>query len=238
MQACIKRNLLMLYRLFPYSFALGVLFCLGLLMSLASPAYADQNENEDDLPKQYGGFMGHLYLGSGRAKFSLPGPLAIEDDVIIESASTAFGYDLGYAFNPNWIAYFGGQFYGSQPTESPSAFSGRYRNSKTQLIELIFEVGASYYFLPQNYYVSLTGQRITWIASVISDGGYYDGSMEYRGRGIKLALGKEWWFAKQANLGLNFSYRYAKIEEAIPTGAKLDGRYNYYGLELRLGYDL
>jgi hypothetical protein len=71
-------------------------------------------------------------------------------------------------------------------------------------------VGASYYFMPENIYLSMSFKY--------SGGGISKSSVD-NGYGLQVSLGKEWWVSKNWGLGLalNISYDYfSKTDPGYP----------------------
>jgi hypothetical protein len=87
-------------------------------------------------------------------------------------------------------------------------------------------LGATYYFMPRNYFVSgSVGFGRAEISNVFTDSGYF--SDDY-GLSFRLKAGKEWWVSKNWGLGVSGGYAHTDVKEKIgpPLPAGLKGRFS------------
>ncbi len=146
-------------------------------------------------PERHTGFYLHFDAGLG---YQHSGTSAADGDLSTAGAAGSFGFAFGGAIAENLIlsAYLWDTF-----TVAPVK-SGSRVVSTSDITSSLVGVGPSltYYFMPQNVFVSVTPSVTTL---VLSDYGYYGYASETdTGFGGRVALGKEWWTGPRWGIGL------------------------------------
>ena len=114
------------------------------------------------------------------------------------SSARIFALSIGWSLNRNWILHYNAEGLSASDIEKLEGGSSGYSISSRA-------IGASYYFLSQNVYIS-PELRFSSDAELDIDDEDGDVRLLYSGNGFGFTIGKEWWASANWGLGLAISY--------------------------------
>jgi hypothetical protein len=160
----------------------------------ASAAVARDDENRTGF-HTHDGFYLRLQLGIGYNQAETVGG----DDIAIKGAAGGFNFELGYAIVENFILF--GRLGGTSVTSPDIELGGVTVEGTDDDVSSNFSglgVGATYYFMPVNVYV--TGAITASNLSITDDGDELADTDS--GPALHLGVGKEWWVSRNWGIGV------------------------------------
>ncbi|SES99066.1 outer membrane beta-barrel protein [Stigmatella erecta] len=160
------------------------------------------NAQRDEGRHTHDGFFLRLQLGGGYNHAD-----AVSADLKLKGGAAGFNAEIGGALTRNFILY--GKLWGAAaPGPDIEAGEGLIRGDDD--VSLNFSaigLGASYYIMPSNFYVS---GALSFTQLSISVDGERVGETD-PGGGLHLGLGKEWWVSDNWGLGLGAEVMFGRI---------------------------
>ncbi len=168
----------------------------------ASAAVAQDDENRTGFHK-HDGFYLRLQLGGGYNYAD-----AANEDVAVKGGAFGLNLEIGYAILENFILY--GKLYGTSVSNPDIEIGDVTVEGTDDDVSSNFSalgVGATYYIMPANIYVS--GAISASQLSITEDG---DTIAETdSGPALHLGVGKEWWVSRNWGLGLGAELALGRI---------------------------
>jgi len=155
----------------------------------ALPAHASLIEGKN----RHDGFFLRFHLGAGQ--FDADWKDGLADSMTVAGRSGHLGVALGGAILPNLILF--GEVTSEAISRPTAHFMGFEEELGSALGLVGFGPGIAYYIMPVNLYLSASALAIR--ATVTGDEGRFETA---KGRGVKFALGKEWWVSRNWGLGV------------------------------------
>jgi hypothetical protein len=177
------------------------------MLLTASAAVAQDDENNTGFHK-HDGFYLRLQLGAGYNHASAD---SADGDVAIKGVSGGLNLELGYAILENFILY--GKLHGTSVTNPDLELNGEtFEGDEFDGLASNFSslgVGATYYFMPVNVYVSAA--IATSQLTISQDGDDFVGTDS--GPALHLGVGKEWWVSRNWGIGVGGELALARLPD-------------------------
>ena len=166
------------------------------LVLVAAPAAAGPRDHAD-------GFFLRLAAGMGGAKSSIDLP---DGSMEISGAAADVNIAIGGMVAPNFAVH--GTLFGWTAAEPDVDFMGESATLDGDVTAAGFGVGATWYFMPANVYVSGS----VGIGSLEVDFGNAKGETD-NGPLLDLSVGKEWWVGDKWGLGVGAGVQYHRFPD-------------------------
>lgn len=163
-------------------------FILGVLLLASSSVRAQEDHR---------GFFLRMHLGLGYLNSAVKDSTT---DLALSGMAGTFSIALGGSVSPGFALF--GEVVDSvavEPTVKNNGVGDTAKNTNYGHVGVGF--GASYYFLPANFYLSATALMARLTIQTASGGASLTGNSDW-GPGLKLQAGKEWWVSGTWGLGV------------------------------------